>query len=80
MNLGIKGRIALISGADSGMGKETARLLLEAGVRVALTDKPGGTMDEAVAELTPLGEIVAATGAVNLAHQGGSSWLQVADR
>ena len=31
MDLGIKGRLALISGADSGMGKETARLLLEAG-------------------------------------------------
>ncbi len=29
MDLGIKQRIALISGGDSGMGKETARQLLE---------------------------------------------------
>ena len=64
MDLGITGRIALISGADSGMGKETARLLLEAGVRVAVTDKPGGTLNDAVRELSPLGEIVAVTGDV----------------
>lgn len=44
MDLGIKGRIALVSGADLGMGKETARLLIEAGVRVAITDKPDGTL------------------------------------
>ena len=65
MDLGIKGRIALISGADSGMGKETARLLLEAGVRVALTDKPDGTLDEAVQELSALGECIGVTGDVN---------------
>lgn len=64
MDLGIKGRIALISGADSGMGKETARLLLEAGVRVALTDKPDGTLDQAIEELSPLGEVIAVTGDV----------------
>ena len=64
MDLGIKGRIALISGSDSGMGKDTARLLLEAGVRVALTDKPGGTLDVAVAELKPLGDVIGVTGDV----------------
>ncbi|CEH75405.1 hypothetical protein XAC3607_1590011 [Xanthomonas citri pv. citri] len=40
MDLGIKQRIALISGGDSGMGKETARQLLEAGVRVAMPFLP----------------------------------------
>ena len=64
MDLGIKDRIALISGADSGMGKETARLLLEAGVRVAITDQPGGTLDAALAELSSLGEVIAVTGDV----------------
>ena len=29
MNLDITGKIALITGADSGMGKETARMLLQ---------------------------------------------------
>ena len=68
MDLGIKGRIALISGADSGMGKETARLLLEAGVRVALTDKPDGTLDEAIMELSPQGECIGVTGDVTSAE------------
>ena len=64
MDLGISKRIALISGADSGMGKDTARFLLEAGARVAITDKAGGTLEESLAELRPLGEIIAVTGDV----------------
>lgn len=59
MDLGIKGRIALVSGADSGIGKETARLLLAEGVRVAITDKPGGDLAAAHAELAALGEVIA---------------------
>lgn len=80
MDLGIKNRIALISGADSGMGKETARLLLEAGVRVAITDQPGGTLDEAVAELASLGEVVAVTGDVTSPDDVRSIWAEVRDR
>lgn len=51
MDLGIKQRIALISGGDSGMGKETARQLLEAGVRVAITEslaEAGGAVQRQV--------------------------------
>ncbi|QXT36376.1 SDR family oxidoreductase [Sphingomonas sanguinis] len=80
MDLGIKGRIALISGADSGMGKETARLLLEAGVRVALTDKPDGTLEEAVEELSPLGEVIAVTGDVTQAEAVRAIWAEVRER
>ena len=80
MDLGIKGRIALISGSDSGMGKETARFLLEAGVRVALTDKPGGTIDEAVAELEPLGEVIAVTGDVTKPDEVSAIWREVRER
>ena len=80
MDLGITGRIALISGADSGMGKEPARLLLEAGVRVAVTDKPGGTLDDAVRELSPLGEIVAVTGDVTKVDEVTAIWRQVREK
>lgn len=80
MDLGIKGRIALISGADSGMGKETARLLLEAGVRVAITDQPGGTLDDALAELSPLGEVVAVTGDVTSIDDIRAIWAEVRKR
>ncbi|MGE7204167.1 SDR family NAD(P)-dependent oxidoreductase [Sphingomonas sp. NPDC019816] len=80
MDLGIKGRIALISGSDSGMGKDTARFLLEAGVRVALTDKPGGTMEDAVAELEPLGEVIAVTGDVTKPDDVKAIWREVRER
>ena len=59
MDLGIKNRVALVSGADSGMGKETARLLLEAGCRVAITDKGDNTLPQAAEELSALGEVIA---------------------
>lgn len=41
MDLGISGRSAVITGAAGGMGMETARLLLDEGVRVLLTDLDG---------------------------------------
>ncbi|WP_372173698.1 SDR family NAD(P)-dependent oxidoreductase [Xanthomonas axonopodis] len=77
MDLGIKQRIALISGGDSGMGKETARQLLEAGVRVAITDLPNGTLDQAVAELSGLGEIIAVEGDVTQEQDVAHIWSQV---
>ena len=47
MDLGISGRTALITGAAGGMGMETARILLDEGVRVVLTD-----VDESELDLT----------------------------
>lgn len=59
MDLGIAGRIALVSGGDSGMGRESARLLLEAGGRVAITDRPGGSLAESLDDLKSAGEVIA---------------------
>ena len=80
MDLGIGNRIALVSGADSGMGKETARLLLEAGVRVALTDRADGTLDAAVDELSSLGEVIGVTGDVTKPDDVRAIWASVRDR
>lgn len=80
MDLGIKGRIALVSGADSGMGKATARRLLEAGVRVAITDRADGTLDDALAELTPLGEVIAVPGDVTRPGDVAGLWAEVRQR
>lgn len=77
MDLGINQRIALISGADSGMGKETARQLLQAGVRVAITDRADGTLDQALSELSGLGEVIAVTGDVTRAQDVANIWAQV---
>lgn len=80
MDLGINNRIALISGGDSGMGKETARQLLEAGVRVAITDLPNGTLDQAVAELSGLGQIIAIEGDVTREKDVIAIWTQVREQ
>lgn len=77
MDLEINGRIALVSGADSGMGKETARLLLQAGVRVAITDRADGTLPQALEELAPLGEVIAVPGDVTRAQEIEDIWQQV---
>lgn len=59
MKLEIEGRIALVTGADSGIGKETARRLLGEGVRVAISDQTGGALQDTLAELEPLGQLIA---------------------
>lgn len=47
MDLGIKGRKAFITGADSGIGWHTARLLLAEGVIVVATDLHPEKLDAA---------------------------------
>lgn len=51
MDLGIKGRTALITGADSGIGWHTARLLLEEGATVVMSDLDQGKLESAAANL-----------------------------
>ena len=51
MDLHIAGKKALVSGADSGIGWETARLLLAAGVTVVITDQDQEKLDAAAARL-----------------------------
>lgn len=51
MDLGIQGRTALVTGADSGIGWETARILLAEGARVVISDQDQESIDSAAAEL-----------------------------
>lgn len=51
MDLGIAGRKALISGADSGIGLATAKVLLEEGVIVVITDLYQDRLDSAASQL-----------------------------
>jgi len=51
MDLGITGKKALVTGADSGIGWHTARLLLEEGAHVVLSDRNPDTLADAVRQL-----------------------------
>ena len=49
----LKGKKALITGGNSGIGLATARLFIAEGAQVAITGRDQKTLDEAVAELGP---------------------------
>ncbi len=51
MDLGIDGRVAVVTGGDSGIGFAAARALLDEGARIVLTDKDDGPLGPAVMEL-----------------------------
>jgi len=51
MDLKINGKTALITGADSGIGKATAKILAEEGATIVLTDKDQKSLDKAIDEL-----------------------------
>ncbi|HEV8584825.1 MAG TPA: SDR family oxidoreductase [Methylomirabilota bacterium] len=61
MDLGIQGRAALVTGGARGIGRETAKKLLEAGARVAICARTQATLEEARDELAAKtgGEVLA---------------------
>jgi len=70
----LRGRFAVVTGASSGIGAATARLLAREGARVVLMARTGGALEEIAAEIraaggeatavaADLGDAVAATGA-----------------
>src|SRR2546426_11098746 len=50
----LAGKIALITGGNSGIGLATAELFLRAGARVAITGRDATTLESAAAELGDL--------------------------
>ena len=74
MDLGIAGRIAVVTGADSGMGFEVARFLVEAGVKVMMTDREAKTVEAEAHKLKALGAV--ATHAADLTVSGSIDGLR----
>lgn len=57
MDLGISGRVAVVTGGDSGMGYTSAEYLLREGVKIVLSDIKDEALQEAAKRLSTLGEV-----------------------
>ncbi len=55
MDLGFKGRVAIVTGAASGIGQETALVLAEEGASLALVDKNPAGFEKTLERLKPTG-------------------------
>jgi NAD(P)-dependent dehydrogenase (short-subunit alcohol dehydrogenase family) len=82
-----KGRVALVTGANRGMGLETCRALLARGLRVALTAREDEAAERALRSLAPapasalaLRLDVTDPASIEQARQGGRSTGEVSWR
>jgi 3-oxoacyl-[acyl-carrier protein] reductase len=59
MDLRLTGKVAVVTGGDSGIGKATAALLAREGAKVVIIDKTMEPLQETAAELEKFGEVMA---------------------
>ena len=59
MEFGIAGKVALVTGGDSGIGRATAKLLADEGVKIALLDKTTDRLHDTIDEVKTVGEAFA---------------------
>lgn len=58
MDLGIKDKVAVITGGDSGIGKATAKLLAEEGAKIALLDKTADELKATASDISKISEVI----------------------
>lgn len=81
MNLGIVGRVAVVTGGSEGIGKATAHILAEEGVNVVILARTQSKLDAAVAEIssTAVGSIEGVSCDVSDASSVERAFLKVFD-
>ncbi|MBW4697600.1 MAG: SDR family oxidoreductase [Aphanocapsa lilacina HA4352-LM1] len=57
MDLGLTGKVAVVTGGDSGIGKATAERLAQEGASVAVTDRTSESLERATEEIGKFGEV-----------------------
>src|SRR5437870_1236313 len=57
MDLGLDGKVAVVTGGSAGIGLTTARMFLQEGVRVAICARDDARLQAAVQELSKQGEV-----------------------
>lgn len=80
MDFGIKGKVAVITGGDSGMGKATAKLLAAEGVKIALVDKTTEPLKETVEEISKIGEVIPVSADLTKLEDVEAAKQQILDR
>ena len=58
MDLGLEGRVALVTGASQGIGRAVARALVDEGAQVAVSSRSRERIDRAAAEVGAAGAYV----------------------
>ncbi len=79
MDFGIKDKVAVITGGDSGMGRATAKLLAAEGVKIALIDKTNDDLNTTAEEINKIGEALSVTADLRNSEEVEAAKQQILD-
>lgn len=80
MDYGIRGRVAVVTGADSGIGLATTKMLVAEGVRVAMSDQYPASLEAAATTLRDVGEVFPIAADLNSTEQAQALRRAVVDK
>jgi len=80
MELGIQGKVALITGGDSGIGQATAKLLADEGVKIALLDKTKEKLQDTADKVDMISEAFAVKADLTVPNEIEAAKQQIIER